>query len=322
MMTKTYVEFSENECVWWCLCSLWSPSPFMCIKELPQMNGQHQKWSWYLSYGSVLLFGAHHWLLAFKWWMDTIWICTFGWSWAQKCGPADLIYVKWLMILAVLRAPPPVLARRRRRSRSTFSRSPSPGQKRLHIGNLDESVRRRDIEDVFGKYGRISDCWMASYPPFYAFVVFENNKDASACMKDLGNTAYIKGCRARVTVALPRNGATYRRGPPPPPRRYYDEEDSHRRRRRSRTRSPRRRRSPSRSRSRTPPRRSRSPRRSARRQRSPSPKRERRDREEKDTKPREAADEHEQQQPIAAEVDNSRKRRTPPSSRSSSASGD
>lgn len=73
-------------------------------------------------------------------------------------------------------------SRRRSRSgsRSTFSRTPSPGAKRLHIGkcyktkyavtflgNLDDSIRRCDIEDVFGKYGRIVDCWMARYSIFY-----------------------------------------------------------------------------------------------------------------------------------------------------------
>lgn len=45
--------------------------------------------------------------------------------------------------------------------------------KRLHIGNLDESVRRRDVEETFGKFGKLEDIWVASYPPFYAFVVYE-----------------------------------------------------------------------------------------------------------------------------------------------------
>uniref|UniRef100_A0A914H201 RRM domain-containing protein n=1 Tax=Globodera rostochiensis TaxID=31243 RepID=A0A914H201_GLORO len=276
-----------------------------------------KKWSC-ISYGSVLLFGAHHWLLAFKWWMDTIWIHLGGVLGPKNAGPADWIRFKWLMILAALPA------RRLVRVVARAAVRRAVASKRLHIGNLDESVRRRDIEDVFGKFGRISDCWMASYPPFYAFVVFENNKDASACLKDLGNTAYIKGCRARVTVALPRNGATYRRGPPPPPRRYYDEEDSSRRRRRSRSRT----RSPRRSRSRTPRRsRSRSPRRS-RRHRSPSPKRERKekDREEKDIEAKEKQPESKDnvnaKERSTGDVD--KKRRTPPSSggssRSSSAS--
>lgn len=76
--------------------------------------------------------------------------------------------------------------RRRSRSRSTFSRSPSPGScKRLHIANLDDSIRRRDIEDAFGKFGKLSDVWVASYPPFYAFVVFETGQEAADALKEM-----------------------------------------------------------------------------------------------------------------------------------------
>ncbi|KAK0416516.1 hypothetical protein QR680_012536 [Steinernema hermaphroditum] len=42
---------------------------------------------------------------------------------------------------------------------------------RLHIADLDMSVRRRDIEELFSKYGRLEDIWLATYPPIYAFVV-------------------------------------------------------------------------------------------------------------------------------------------------------
>jgi hypothetical protein len=153
--------------------------------------------------------------------------------------------------------------RRSRSSRSTFSRTPSPGAKRLHIGNLDDTVRRCDIEDVFGKYGRIVDCWMASYPPFYGFVVFDRAEDAQKALRDM-STGYIKDCRVRTTVALPRYGGHAGRAsnrgrlPPPPvrPRRHFDDYGrgmaSYGRRRRSRSRSVRRRRpSPSLSRSRS-----------------------------------------------------------------------
>ncbi|KAL7069927.1 hypothetical protein ACQ4LE_010735 [Meloidogyne hapla] len=154
-------------------------------------------------------------------------------------------------------------SRRRSRSgsRSTFSRTPSPGAKRLHIGNLDDTIRRCDIEDVFGKYGRIVDCWMASYPPFYGFVVFDRNEDAQKALRDM-STGYIKDCRVRTTVALPRYGGSAGRAnnrarlPPPPvrPRRNFDDDygrGGRRRRSRSRSVHRRRRHSPSVSRSRS-----------------------------------------------------------------------
>lgn len=50
---------------------------------------------------------------------------------------------------------------------------------------MDDSVRRRDIEDAFGKFGKLSDVWVASYPPFYAFVVFEKGEEAADALKEM-----------------------------------------------------------------------------------------------------------------------------------------
>lgn len=112
---------------------------------------------------------------------------------------------------------PEVRSTRRRRSR-TYSASPELNvSKRLHIAGIDDSVRRRDIEDAFGRFGKLEDIWVASYPPYYAFVVYEQEGDAVAALKEL-RSGYVRDCRIRVSIALPRNSG--RRGPPPPPRRY------------------------------------------------------------------------------------------------------
>lgn len=96
---------------------------------------------------------------------------------------------------------------------SSRSRSASPTtSKRLHIANLDESIRRRDIEDAFSKFGKLEDIWVASYPPLYAFVVFVDAKDAAEALREM-KSGYIRDCHIRTTVALPRNSG--RRGPPP-----------------------------------------------------------------------------------------------------------
>lgn len=103
---------------------------------------------------------------------------------------------------------------RRSRSRSRgrrFSRSRSRSRSRsnddgyrLHIGDLDEECRKADLERVFMKYGPLKEIWLASYAPFYAFVVYRNRMDAQdACSEADG--ARISGRRIRVTLALPRN---------------------------------------------------------------------------------------------------------------------
>uniref|UniRef100_A0A914QYH4 RRM domain-containing protein n=1 Tax=Panagrolaimus davidi TaxID=227884 RepID=A0A914QYH4_9BILA len=166
--------------------------------------------------------------------------------------------------------------RSRRHSRSPsprrgHQRSVSPSSsKRLHLADLDETVSRRNVENTFSKFGKLSDVWVASYPPYFGFVVFENGDDAIDALKSM-KSGYIGDCRVRVSVALPRGtrrsprpyrgggGGGYESRRSPPPRR----NDYPRR-----SRSPRKRDySPRRSRSPAPRKRDYSP----RRERSPVP---------------------------------------------------
>uniref|UniRef100_A0A914QWD0 RRM domain-containing protein n=1 Tax=Panagrolaimus davidi TaxID=227884 RepID=A0A914QWD0_9BILA len=66
-------------------------------------------------------------------------------------------------------------------------------------------------ESTFSKFGKLSDVWVASYPPYFGFVVFENGDDAVDALKSM-KSGYIGDCRVRVSVALPRGS---RRSPRP-----------------------------------------------------------------------------------------------------------
>lgn len=59
---------------------------------------------------------------------------------------------------------------------------------------IDDTIRRRDLEDAFGKFGKLDDIWLASYPPLYAFVVFHEAQDATKALKEM-QTGYIRDCR-------------------------------------------------------------------------------------------------------------------------------
>ena len=43
-----------------------------------------------------------------------------------------------------------------------------------HVPDIDEHVRKKDLERVFMRYGPLKEIWLASYAPFYAFVVYRN----------------------------------------------------------------------------------------------------------------------------------------------------
>ncbi|KHJ48274.1 hypothetical protein D918_01542 [Trichuris suis] len=110
--------------------------------------------------------------------------------------------------------------RRRRRSRSgsrrrSRSRSSSRGY-RVHIGDIDSSLTERDLNDAFKKFGKLNEVWMATYAPYFAFVVFNNRNDAEDAVRYM-NGSYVGDCKLRVSMALPRRRANRyfdRRYPP------------------------------------------------------------------------------------------------------------
>jgi len=97
--------------------------------------------------------------------------------------------------------------RYRSKSRSRSRRrddSRDGGGYRLHVADINEECRKRDLERLFTKYGPLKEIWLASYAPFYAFIVFRTKRDAeTACSR--ANGASISGRRIRVSMAKPRN---------------------------------------------------------------------------------------------------------------------
>ena len=58
----------------------------------------------------------------------------------------------------------------------------------MYIGNLGNNASKYDIEDAFTKYGPLRDVWVARNPPGFAFVEFEDNRDAKDAVRGLDGT--------------------------------------------------------------------------------------------------------------------------------------
>ena len=56
---------------------------------------------------------------------------------------------------------------------------------RLYIGNLPMDMKEKDLEDIFYKYGKITDMQlkMPERPPAFGFVTFEDSRDADEAVR-------------------------------------------------------------------------------------------------------------------------------------------
>ncbi|KAL4096294.1 hypothetical protein PRIC1_009655 [Phytophthora ramorum] len=73
---------------------------------------------------------------------------------------------------------------------------------RVYVGNLPMDIRTREVEDIFYKYGRIRDIDVKfpSRPPAFAFVDFEDARDAEDAIRGRDGYEYDGG-RLRVEAA-------------------------------------------------------------------------------------------------------------------------
>ncbi|VDK84939.1 unnamed protein product [Onchocerca ochengi] len=68
---------------------------------------------------------------------------------------------------------------------------------KVFVGGLPNDASSEELEEAFSKYGRIKKVWLARRPPGFAFVEFEDSRDAEDAVKGLDGTR-ICGVRPRV----------------------------------------------------------------------------------------------------------------------------
>ncbi|XP_040583274.1 RNA-binding protein 1 [Lepeophtheirus salmonis] len=84
---------------------------------------------------------------------------------------------------------------------------------KVYIGNLGNSASKYELEDAFSKYGPLKNVWVARNPPGFAFVEFEDPRDAEDSVRGLDGTR-VCGQRVRVEMSSgqSRNGGSRRDG--------------------------------------------------------------------------------------------------------------
>lgn len=56
---------------------------------------------------------------------------------------------------------------------------------KLYVGNLSSSATRTDLDKEFGYYGRLVNVWVARNPPGFAYVEYEDSRDARDAVRGL-----------------------------------------------------------------------------------------------------------------------------------------
>ena len=76
---------------------------------------------------------------------------------------------------------------------------------KVYVGGLGDQGRKEDIEKEFEKFGSLHDVWVARNPPGFAFVEFEDLRDAEDAIKGLDGKI-ICGMEVRVEMSRHRGG--------------------------------------------------------------------------------------------------------------------
>uniref|UniRef100_A0A3Q0RPX1 Serine and arginine rich splicing factor 7b n=1 Tax=Amphilophus citrinellus TaxID=61819 RepID=A0A3Q0RPX1_AMPCI len=93
---------------------------------------------------------------------------------------------------------------------------------KVYVGNLGTGAGKGELERAFGYYGPLRTVWIARNPPGFAFVEFEDPRDADDAVRGLDGKV-ISGSRVRVELStgMPRRSRYDR----PVTRRPFDPND-------------------------------------------------------------------------------------------------
>lgn len=81
-----------------------------------------------------------------------------------------------------------------------FQMSRYPSDCKVYVGDLGSNATKQELEDAFSYYGALRNVWVARNPPGFAFVEFEDARDAEDAIRGLDGRT-ICGRPARVELS-------------------------------------------------------------------------------------------------------------------------
>ncbi len=68
----------------------------------------------------------------------------------------------------------------------------SSTETKVYVGNLGTGAGKGELERAFGYYGHLRTVWIARNPPGFAFVEFEDPRDADDAVRGLDGKLVFK----------------------------------------------------------------------------------------------------------------------------------
>ncbi|XP_077526340.1 serine/arginine-rich splicing factor 7-like isoform X3 [Haemaphysalis longicornis] len=87
-------------------------------------------------------------------------------------------------------------------------RDSCPTDCKVYVGELGNSGTKHELEEAFGHYGPLRNVWVARSPPGFAFVEFEDSRDARDAAHAL-NGKTLCGRRVRVELSTGKSRNSY-----------------------------------------------------------------------------------------------------------------
>ncbi|XP_064116235.1 RNA-binding protein 1-like isoform X4 [Macrobrachium nipponense] len=84
---------------------------------------------------------------------------------------------------------------------------------KVYVGNLGNTDAKHELESAFSKYGPLVNVWVARNPPGFAFVEFEDPRDAEDAVRALDGTRMC-GVRVKVEMSTGRSRRDRFHSPP------------------------------------------------------------------------------------------------------------
>uniref|UniRef100_A0A3B4BEZ9 Uncharacterized protein n=1 Tax=Periophthalmus magnuspinnatus TaxID=409849 RepID=A0A3B4BEZ9_9GOBI len=91
---------------------------------------------------------------------------------------------------------------------------------KVYVGDLGNGAAKGELERAFSYYGPLRSVWVARNPPGFAFVEFEDTRDAEDAVKGMDGKV-LCGSRVRVEMST----GLSRKGRGRPSRRQFDPND-------------------------------------------------------------------------------------------------